>query len=370
MPRFIYGNDYGDVGNRQLAYDQSRDQRIFKSLDANRAAAALRQAAAQAAADNEYRNAAMANDVGYRRSLLARKDQDRESRTGEREFDKKLHIFDRLFQLDKFNKELDLESKALARELGDKDYSEAAGAVEGGMVSSDDLSALFPNLSALQKSRLGKYQDKLSEQTEAENIEADTFAKNLNAKLNAMKLAAAKAQITAANTEAMKGPNLPRWMGGGGDERTLTEEAAARAAALTQPPPGTSIDPSKMDELMKQLLSGRGRLGSMVSLDDTGQQFVPARRPNPFRRAPALLPENAPTAAMPRRNPFGASTMPSGNPFMGSTLPSPLPTFNVTPGRNSTDMDEAAVIRLMTEQNMPMDQAIRAVARMKLVQKF
>lgn len=372
MPRFIYGDSYGDVANRQLAYDQARDQRIFQSLAANRAAAALRQQAAQAAADNEYRNAAMSNDVSYRRSLLAREDEDRASRTGEREFDKKLHIFDRLFQLDKFNKELDLESKALARELGDKDYSEAAGAVEGGMVSSDDLSALFPNLSALQKSRLGKYQDKLSEQTEAENIEAQTMAKNLNAKLNAMKLAAAKAKITGADlTEVTDRLNFPRWIGGTGFEGTLKDEADARAAALTQPPPDTRIDPLKMDELMKQLLSGRGRLGSMVSLDDAGQQFVPARRPNPFRRAPALLPENSPVApaAVPRRNPFGASTVPRINPMLGG-LPSPAPMINVSPGMNSTELDELAVLSLMQSEGLPQNEAIRRVARMKLVQRF
>lgn len=373
MPRFIYGDSYGDVANRQLAYDQARDQRIFQSLAANRAAAALRQQAAQAAADNEYRNAAMSNNVSYRRSLLAREDEDRASRTGEREFDKKLHIFDRLFQLDKFNKELDLESKALARELGDKDYSEAAGAVEGGMVSSDDLSALFPNLSALQKSRLGKYQDKLSEQTEAENIEAQTMAKNLNAKLNAMKLAAARAQITGpdfkAQTEGVL--NFPKWFGGKGSHDELREEAAARAAALTQPPSGTRVDPLIVGQMMDQLMKGRGRLGSMVSLDDEGQQFVPARRPNPFRRAPALLPENSPVApvAVPRRNPFGASTVPRMNPMLGG-LPSPAPMINVSPGMNSTELDELAVLSLMQSEGLPQNEAIRRVARMKLVQRF
>lgn len=38
MPQFIYGDSYGDVGNRALATDQASDARYFQMLAANRAA--------------------------------------------------------------------------------------------------------------------------------------------------------------------------------------------------------------------------------------------------------------------------------------------------------------------------------------------
>lgn len=37
MPRYIFGDSYGDVGNRELATDQSNDSRFFNWLAANRA---------------------------------------------------------------------------------------------------------------------------------------------------------------------------------------------------------------------------------------------------------------------------------------------------------------------------------------------
>jgi len=41
--RFIYGSDYSDVANRELATDSARDSRYFNSLASNRAAQAQRQ---------------------------------------------------------------------------------------------------------------------------------------------------------------------------------------------------------------------------------------------------------------------------------------------------------------------------------------
>lgn len=90
--RFIAGDSYGDVANRQLAYDQARDSRFFNSIQANRA----ERAAAEEAA---YRRAAMAQnqsntDRSFMDSVYARqaalsaseRDAEMERQRGERQW--------------------------------------------------------------------------------------------------------------------------------------------------------------------------------------------------------------------------------------------------------------------------------------------
>lgn len=168
MPRMVYGNDYGDVANRELAMDSQRDNRYFASLRHNLALEELARRQQQEDFSNAYALAQMVENARrYRGEQDYRNQQTRSS------------FLDRILQNQQFYDELGSRERIAGLNLrrtegreadrdAERDYSEALQMVNQGVPPGDigrmfkfnpaqsaRLAAHFANLARMEEADLG-----------------------------------------------------------------------------------------------------------------------------------------------------------------------------------------------------------------------
>lgn len=277
MP-MVYGDSYGDIANRQLAMDQARDARYFQSLAANRALAAMAQQQQQASMDNAYR---IASVIQSQREAQAARAAQAQHWADSMAMDR----WKTMLQNQQYQQGLQLQRDQFTDKTGQKDYTEALGAVQQGLVNPGTIKTVFPNLGEDQASRLNEYYNILGKQEEDAITASKSLANNLNAEVLAKKRIAAGAQLDADLAKAQTGWNMPRWLGGSGLDSTLAEESAVKKDAVLAGkaplPPGTRLPNQQIEDYIKSVLKNKG-YADRVQFDDETQTWQPVIQPRRF----------------------------------------------------------------------------------------
>lgn len=300
MPQFIYGNDYGDVANRELATDSARDSRIFQSLAAQRAVDQM----AQQQQQQEIANALHVASLVQNSRQTALQNRLAQQRYGN---DQSMDWLRLMLSNKQFYDELGSKEK-LARlktteGQQERDYSEAQDAVSGGLTPPESVRTLFPHLTDTQFSRLKAYWDSLASQEEQTQKAVEGTTKGVEGAVTTARRAQKVSDLTAEETKAKQGINLPQWLGGGGTESTIAQMFEAQRKAVPQLPADKLplADPKLIQDIIKNYILRQKGMSERVYVDPDTQEVrtIPApRRFQGFRSpiAPPASPVASPTA--------------------------------------------------------------------------
>lgn len=300
MARQLYGESYGGIASQELARDSARDQRYFQSLAARRAVEQMNFQRQQAEQENAFRVAQLSANLAAQREAAGRDFERYRDTRQDRLLDSFLEnkrFYDQLG----FNKSKLTSDETIGKaRIQERELDDATRAItEGSIRSENDIDSLFPNLDATQRRRL-KVMAKSVDELEDQDIAAsEAAAKAANAQLKLgtdakrSRLGGDIDKIYEAYLDQVKGPNLPRWMGGGGTEGTLNREAAAKMMDITggQPMFNVNLEGEELSTLLNNILKNRS-IAESVAFDDKTGQFVPLlrRRGTPGAAAPVAGP--------------------------------------------------------------------------------
>lgn len=295
MPRYIYGEGYGDIGNRELATDAARDSRFFNTLNANQRAQQIADAEDQAAASQQMQwSSLLANIAAQHRQ---------EARAGQ------AHDFD-LFKLQnanrQFQQQLQLEAQRIAASQGDRKAQEFMALIGQGAITPGQADELYPGLPEGTRDVGKAVYGNFAAENSAEATANDNAAQNANQLLRMERL-------KKANNEAMaKFPTSKSFLGFGG--RTAEEQKALMAPIVADVEAGRQplpfLDPLEFKTFVDALFKNRG-LQNRVAVDEERQAFMPAPTQRRFMMPQSAPPVNPQPTAAPTPSP-AATTIPVG----------------------------------------------------------
>lgn len=263
IPRFIYGDSYGDVGNRQLASDSAADSRFFNSLAAQRAQQQIedsRQSGdeqmALAMAQMAQQDAARRDDLDYKYTSAGQNAD---------LFNRQLDSQRQIAQM-----QMDAQKQNLAAGTNDQLYKEAYTHIKTGVISTPQ------ELEAFAKSRL------TPDQKSQLMFVIDQAGRERGDLFNKSKLAA-----DALNAE------YTRRLAPFASQHAKVDEAML--TARDEPYAGGRVNPlnwftktkgdlnaedmmyqTKRDQFMQEVNQPKSPYASLVSMDPVSGHFVPS----------------------------------------------------------------------------------------------
>lgn len=292
MPRFLYGDSYGQIGSQELAQDQARDSRWFRSLDAQRALDALAQQQQQSGVGNALHVASLiqnAREQALQNRLAQQRYSDQQN----------LSMLHYLLQNQQFYDSLKSNEKVAGMRIkelqardternADQDYAEAAQLAEHG-VPTGTLSSLF-KLTPQQNARLAarvaalaaQEEDQVGPVEQAQKTNLSTLQGLLNVKKREAAIGAALKEFTPFTWDS-----------------TIKERINKLPAENLPPLENETLDKWIQDNLVKK------KLDTILAVDPQTQRIVPI--PIQRRFPKALLPTAPPVASPAAGTPFPAA---------------------------------------------------------------
>lgn len=285
MRRFIYGDSFGDVGNRELATDAARDSRYFNALSSNRADQQLADSEVNAADESNQRWAGLADAAAARDAAAQQFGQTLGIHTGQLDLEKA-----------KFAHQV---AEPTAAELRDKERRFELAQARHDQDFSDAQTFHLSGDIAKVGNELNDVNSQITDLTHKKDLydqSMDGFVPNMPLWMGG------------------HGAHLPTWLGGVGTRGDVA--ASFVRENIPSVPAGTSVDPSEVAMYYKHALSllterkerlqtyinnatAKGANVDLYNLDEHGN-YTPTFRPrnpaNPFitrhlPSAPAPAPE-------------------------------------------------------------------------------
>jgi len=311
MPRFIIGDSYGDVGNRELATDAQNDSRFFNWLAANRA---------QQEMADKARTGAENLQLSYDQLAAAQENQGNTLDYQNRALSQNADLFGRqLASNEKLaNMQLLAGDKRIDRADTSQAYNEAYNAINKGDVTTpDELDALVGSrITPIQKGQLVTYltsmfnkrQTAYDEGERARQMWDEQYQNRIGKPfIEPVQTLRNQALATPSSTETGFWHNLVN-----PTRESLTSKADAleKTNQLMQQP--------EEDKLFKALNQSK-RLGSLIDFDPMTRHFV------------NLIPQPTPFGTHRAAGPIGAATPQPASPGQYPSPIGPTPQSSWTP---------------------------------------
>lgn len=297
---FIYGDSYGDVGNRALATQGQSDAYLFNMLAHKRA---MDQLGMNAGAAN--------NDANYRwQSLMAQiaaQKQQQDYLKAHMAQTQGLDLLKLGQQNQQFREQMNLANRQFDDTQTQKDYGEATQAVQSGLVRPEDLTTQFPSLGPTHVGRLTDYHQSLSEMERADQEAANHISDNLNAQLQLKRRLA-----HALNAYQKEKENLSFWnrFVGRGKKDIEADVQKVSHGQLPLPTQEADLGPADVETFLAGVTKNQ-KLAQHVQFDPETQRFAAIPKPFKFYRPkPEFLGPPGPGIPAPMDQPGQAMSAP------------------------------------------------------------
>lgn len=285
--KFVYGDSYGDVANRELAMDSARDSRFFRSLDARNALAQMAQQQAQQEAANRFQMM----------QFLARQREAQEATRYNRFQDQQMQqarLSDQGGQNRRFYDELALKKQIADMQHGnagaDQDYNEAYQAITEGALTPEQLPQAFPTIPPNQRNRLATYFSNLANQEQQEIEFGQDDANLLNEQIARKRLQEGIRKATEEAKASKKGFNFSPSEADIDANLATAIQALKAGTGLKNVPLPENVIP----EFLEMLVKNR-RLSESVKWNPKEERFEARPIPRRFNRSTTPTPVAEPT---------------------------------------------------------------------------